>query len=93
MTVEGQSGNKGGRSPTMSTSVAKVRVSDCGKDKKKQDGKGKQLAAADDGGEKVIRRSERAKADNKTSSRRRTISRSHERSRQRDGDTRRETKQ
>ncbi|CAM9529419.1 unnamed protein product [Ectocarpus sp. 12 AP-2014] len=93
MTVGGQSGNKGGRSPTMSTPVAKVRVSDRGKDKKKEDGKGKQLASADDEGEKVIRRSERAKADKKTSSSRRTISRSHERSSQRDGDTRRETKQ
>ncbi|CAB1117541.1 unnamed protein product [Ectocarpus sp. CCAP 1310/34] len=93
MTVDGQSGNKGGRSPTMSTSVVKVRVSDRGKDKKKQDGKGKQLAPADDGGEKVIQLSERAKADNKTSSSRRTVSRSHERSSQRDGYTRRETNQ
>ncbi|CBJ25470.1 conserved unknown protein [Ectocarpus siliculosus] len=93
MTVDGQSGNKGGSSPTMSTPVAKVHASDRGKDKKKQDGKGTQLASADDGGEKVIRRSERAKADNKTSSSRRTLSRSHERSSQRDGDRRRETKQ
>ncbi|CAM9738436.1 unnamed protein product [Ectocarpus sp. 13 AM-2016] len=93
MTIDGQSGNKGGRSPTISTSVSKVCVSDRGKDKKKQDGKGKQLASADDGGEKVIRRSEKAKAEKKTSSSRRTLSRSHERSSQRDGDTRRETKQ
>lgn len=94
MTVDGQYGNKGGNSPTMSTSVGKARASDRGKDKKKQDGKkGKQLASADDvGGEQVTSRSERVQED-KTSSSRRRLSRSHERRSKRDGDTWRETKQ